>query len=358
MAFNAQTNVSTGGFIDATRGLRDTLGGIQKRVQDDKLLAMKQEQQALDNQYRSEQAQATADYRTGQTNRANAAEARAQNIYQAGLDKTAADAMAGSIYTDTTTVNKGALQGDALSSAITESQGRIAEGDAYSKASADLGASADKYSALQVKIEEAKNTAETGTGSRRIAAEAAVPRLTQEALVLKDSIGAASADISDRYNKDYAKVADTITGENVDTAKTNAEYFQDLRDDLTTEAITNKGGKGLTIAERAAIDRTAKSRVDMRVAAIKTKTDAKIAQDKFVAREGVKTSNKIRVEKTSPKKYQQEQKKSIEADIDMVNYIDDSWMGDNDSEEYAAARSRIDRAGLLSRLENRDKPFL
>ena len=97
MGFNAQQNVSTGGYIDATRGIRDVLAGTQDRLFKERLANDRAQQNAYDqkfredkmvadNLFRNEQAAATALHRKGINDRANTAAQHQANIYQQGQD--------------------------------------------------------------------------------------------------------------------------------------------------------------------------------------------------------------------------------------------------------------------------------
>lgn len=285
--------VSVGGYIDPTAALRNAIGGMQSRSQANKVAAARLAQQGIDNKFRQDQADATSLYRQQQGARADAAEARAAEQYN--LDKATKEAATNTsgLYTDATGIKPGALQGDALKAAISNEQGTIADTKDYTNVSNSIDQSASKLMNIENRITEAGKVASTGTGSRKLSAQANIPLLEAERNKLQATIKKDTDYMSSKYNIDSAKIAKDLTAANVDTRQTNTEYAKSLRADLVGK-FTAGTGKAPTKAESQAIDMQVKSYVDARTAEVQAAKDAKTGLSKLLAETTIKEKTKAK----------------------------------------------------------------
>lgn len=346
MGFNAQQNVSTGGYIDATKGIRDVLSGTQDRLFKQGLQQDRLRQNAIDNAYRKEEADAQALYRQGMTNRANAAEARAAETYSADKSAREAALATSGLYSEATGVIPGALQGDALQEAITTKTGTIADAPEYQQASVDMAKTGDQIISLDAKIKEAKKTASEGKGSRRISAENRLPALEAERAKLNNITLRDATALANRFGTDAAKVAADVAADNVGKKQTNSEYFKSSQESLADQFEATYG-RAPTKYEKQSLDEKAKGYVDLRMATAKAAEDAATGLAKLQSETTIKEKTKQQYAKEDKAGKSKEQKarfdyEEAKAKLDSGNFSGSgNWFGMADGDEEKALLAKI-----------------
>lgn len=367
MGFSAQQNVSTGGYIDATKGIRDVLSGTQNRLFKQGLQSDRLRQNAMDNKfrndklaaddlYRKEQAAALASHRAGINNRANAAEARNAAIYKEGQDAKAADALASTLYSDVSQTT--GLTGDPLKDKIAQAQGGIVAGDKYQAIEQDLIKQSDSLAIIKERADAAEATYKSkyggAPGMRKTTeqkaveadARAEVDALKGQAKYMEKFIQEGADKYASEYNKDSKIVMDEVAKKHAVTSKSNTQYAKDLKADLLVQAKTAKGA-ALTKTEEAALDRKVKGYVDTRTAIAAEATAAATGLEKLQAETTIKEKTKSKYAKPDSTGKSKEQKARFEyeeakAQLDSGNYSGSgNWFGIADGDEEKALKAKI-----------------